>query len=710
MKKRLLTAVLAAVMILSFCWVSPVQANAITQLSASEECIDLIKTMEGFHAIPYWDFAQWTVGFGTACPDEKLQQYLQEGIPVDEAEKLLQDAMVYFNREVNKFMTRYGVQLNQHQFDALFSLSYNIGVAWMYESGNRLVQALVKGASNNELIYLMGLRSKAGGQFQQGLFKRRMMEADLYLNGRYNTKMPADYASVTYDAGNGRCEATMQGYDLHQPAEPLAVPTYEGYKFLGWYTQAEGGYRITQLDTSTDGMTLYAHWEKVGIADNVQTNPVENILVTVRASMLNVRVGPGTSYSVASCIPAGTQLMITAVTIRNGTTWGKCSLGWISLAHTDYRAPSGSGDDDSQTSNVSLPADATVIGASGIKIHTGPHISYPQRGTLSQGAKVTVLELKEFYGQVWARIEAGWIKLDKNLMLHDSTVLAHSFVATVTNSYLNVRSGPGTEYSLAGSLAQGDRVEILAIDEVDGMLWGRCYKGWISLTYTDFNKTQLERYKNHQFGAWYSEGTASCAQQTQERRDCAECDHFETRTSEKVQHSFGDWYEVTAPTYADEGLQRRDCSLCGASETAPIPCLPQPNITIYGTVTGCDVLNVRAAAGSGNAWVGTLKRGDKVEILEQVTVNGKVWGRCEKGWFCITGYVTLNVVEEEEDNRQLMTVTAFQLNIRAGAGSSYKVVGVLNQGDQVEILETVMVDGTTWVRIDRGWVSTKYLK
>ena len=710
MKKRLLTAVLAAVMILSFCWVPPVQANAITQLSASEECIDLIKTMEGFHAIPYWDFAQWTVGFGTACPDEKLQQYLQEGIPVDEAEKLLQDAMVYFNREVNKFMTRYGVQLNQHQFDALFSLSYNIGVAWMYESGNRLVQALVKGASNNELIYLMGLRSKAGGQFQQGLFKRRMMEADLYLNGRYNTKMPADYASVTYDAGNGKCEATMQGYDLHQPAEPLAVPTYEGYKFLGWYTQAEGGYRITQLDTSTDGMTLYAHWEKVGIADNVQTNPVENILVTVRASMLNVRVGPGTSYSVASCIPAGTQLMITAVTIRNGTTWGKCSLGWISLAHTDYRAPSGSGDDDSQTSNVSLPADATVIGASGIKIHTGPHISYPQRGTLSQGAKVTVLELKEFYGQVWARIEAGWIKLDKNLMLHDSTVLAHSFVATVTNSYLNVRSGPGTEYSLAGSLAQGDRVEILAIDEVDGMLWGRCYKGWISLTYTDFNKTQLERYKNHQFGAWYSEGTASCAQQTQERRDCAECDHFETRTSEKVQHSFGDWYEVTAPTYADEGLQRRDCSFCGTSETTPIPCLPQPNITIYGTVTGCDVLNVRAAAGSGNAWVGTLKRGDKVEILEQVTVNGKVWGRCEKGWFCITGYVTLNVVEEEEDNRQLMTVTAFQLNIRAGAGSSYKVVGVLKQGDQVEILETVMVDGTTWARIDRGWVSTKYLK
>lgn len=710
MIKRVLSAALTLVMLVGLFAGVPIRANAVTQLSASEACIDFIKTMEGFHAIPYWDFAQWTVGFGTACPEEDLERYLQEGIPVEEAEQLLEEAMSYFNREVNKFMVRHNLQLEQHQFDALFSLSYNLGVAWMYDSGNRLVQALIKGEGGNELIYLMGLRSKAGGQFQQGLFKRRMMEADLYLNGRYNTKLPADYGSVTYDSGEGNCEATMQGYDLHLPAEPLAVATYEGYKFLGWYTQAEGGTRITQLDASTNGMTLYAHWEKTGIADNIVGNPVANILVTVRADMLNVRVGPGTGYSVTTAVPAGTQLLITAVTVRNGTTWGKCSLGWLSLAHTDYRPEQGDEDGGGEGSAVQLPVDATVMSATGIKIHNGPHISYPQRGTLNQGEQIKLLELKEFFGQVWARCEAGWVKLDRNLMLHDSTKLAHSFLATVTNTYLNVRTGPGTGYSLSGTLAQGERVEILAVDRVDGMLWGRCYKGWISLTYTDFDKNQLERYQNHTLGAWYAVEGTSCTQQGQERRDCADCDYSEIRTSETAQHAYGQWYEVTAPTYTDKGLERRDCSLCGHYETRETDCLQQPDIHIYGTVTGCDVLNVRAAAGSGNAWVGTLKRGDRVEIFEQVTVNGKVWGRCYKGWICITGYVTLEVMDGEEDSRQMMTVTAFQLNIRAGAGSNYKVVGVLNQGDQVEVLETKTVDGKTWARIDRGWVSIKYLQ
>ena len=57
-----------------------------------------------------------------------------------------------------------------------------------------------------------------------------------------------------------------------------------------------------------------------------------------------------------------------------------------------------------------------------------------------------------------------------------------------------------------------------------------------------------------------------------------------------------------------------------------------------------------------------------------------------------------------------MYVTAYQLNIRSGPGAYYLVVGVLSQGDRVEVLETQMVDGTLWARIDRGWVSTKYLK
>ena len=615
MRKRVLSAALALMMVLGLLSGVPIRASAITQMSASEDCVNFIKDIEGFHAIPYWDYAQWTVGFGTACPAEDLQRYQQEGIPVEEAEALLQEMMAYFNREVNKFMTRHNIQLTQQQFDAIFSLTYNLGPNWLYKPDQKLVQAILQGTGGNERIYLMGLRSNAGGEFQPGLLKRRLMEADLYLNGRYNTRMPADYAIVYYDSGNGKCEAAAQGYDLHLPAQPLAVPTSEGYKFLGWYTQPSGCVRGTELNESTHGITLYAHWEKKGITDNLSGTPIDATVVTVQAYMLNIRTGPGTIYSVTACVPKGRELTITAIALRNGGTWGKCSQGWLSLAHTDYVSDAGTGgEDEDPTDTVQLPMGATVMNT--VTVYNGPHTSYPKRGSLSQGQQIQVLQLKNFLGKLWARYADGWIRVDQNLMLHDEQVLKHSFTATITNSYLNVRTGPGTGYALAGSLKQGDQVQILAVEVVDGAIWGRCYEGWISLSYTDFDESMLDRYRSHTYGDWYDVESSSCTQQGQQKRDCVDCDHSEIRNAELKQHQFGDWYEVVAPTYTEKGQQRRDCQACGYQETRETDCLQQPNIHIYGTVTGCEALNIRADAGSGNAWVGSLKRGDRVEILE----------------------------------------------------------------------------------------------
>ena len=706
MTKRVLSFILAAALILG---VMPLQARAITWMTASEPCIDFIKQIEGFHAIPYWDYSQWTVGFGTACPEKDLDRYQQEGIPLEEAEELLNLHMAYFNREVNRFMTRYGIQLTQRQFDALLSLCYNMGSAWMYNADHKLVQAIVNGTAGNELAYLWGLHSHAGGVFQQGLFKRRMMEVDLFLNGRYNTKMPVDYGSVTYDSMGGQCEATIQGYDLHLPAKPLPVPTYEGYQFLGWYSQPDGGVLVTDLNGATNGMKLYAHWEKIGIADHIGGTPVDITLVTVKASMLNVRVGPGTSYTIATCVSAGTKLYISAIANRNGPLWGKCDKGWISLAHTNYPMPVQGGQGGNLPS-VTLPMGATVMNVAGVLVYKGPHTSYPQCGMLQQNQQIEILEMQEFFGQQWARFDGGWVRAERDLMFHDDKVLLHSFVATVTNAYLNIRNGPGTDYSLAGTLSQGEQVEIFAVTDVNGTLWGRCYKGWISLTYTDFDPSMLPRYRNHTYGAWYTVEAPTCAQMGQERRDCTNCDHYEVREVAPLQHQFGDWYEMVAPIDTQPGLQGRDCQLCGYSETQELPALQQPNIRVFGTVTGCDVLNVRAGAGSDKPWVGTLKKGDRVEIFEQTTVNGKVWGRCQKGWICLTGYVTLEELSEEDASCNIMTVTAYTLNIRAGAGSEYTIVGVLRQGEQVEVLETKEVNGTIWARIDRGWVSLKYLK
>lgn len=49
----------------------------------------------------------------------------------------------------------------------------------------------------------------------------------------------------------------------YQNGQPFVVPTApvrEGYTFLGWYTQAEGGTKYTFTEAVSSNITLYAHW------------------------------------------------------------------------------------------------------------------------------------------------------------------------------------------------------------------------------------------------------------------------------------------------------------------------------------------------------------------------------------------------------------------------------------------------------------------
>ena len=65
------------------------------------------------------------------------------------------------------------------------------------------------------------------------------------------------------------------------------------------------------------------------------------------------------------------------------------------------------------------------------------------------------------------------------------SIFAVSYAATTkyAKSAVNVRSGPGTSYSIVGFLHTGDKVTILETKTVGGTKWGRIAKGWISMDY-----------------------------------------------------------------------------------------------------------------------------------------------------------------------------------------------------------------------------------
>ena len=76
--------------------------------------------------------------------------------------------------------------------------------------------------------------------------------------------------SLVFDKNDGSqsahavIESVANGTISYEEIQAVENPTRIGYRFLGWYTQKDGGTAITSdVNIGTLGVTVYAHWEKV---------------------------------------------------------------------------------------------------------------------------------------------------------------------------------------------------------------------------------------------------------------------------------------------------------------------------------------------------------------------------------------------------------------------------------------------------------------
>lgn len=344
MRKKLLCAILSLVLFIGMLTCFPT-VRAASSLVSSDSLVEYIKVVEGFSAYPYWDHGQYTVGYGTRCPSDKYNEYSQVGISQEAAVALLKQELVYFEGKVNGFIDTYGLTLNQHQFDALVTFTYNCGEAWLSETDGIFNQAVRNGATGNALIYALTLWSTAGGEFI--LLDRRLSEANMYLNGQYtpyngiDPAYPDSYRWVFLNGAGGQAKYRIFAYDSATPTELnvefKSVP--EGYTFAGWYTAS--GIPVTTLDSSfSRDQVLYARWQH----PNGQVIPLSsdgpvNMNVTVIESSVNLRQGPGTHSPKVGTVQAGDVLTVTELHTTSNYIWGKTALGWIAMQFTDGSTP-----------------------------------------------------------------------------------------------------------------------------------------------------------------------------------------------------------------------------------------------------------------------------------------------------------------------------------------------------------------------------------
>lgn len=125
---------------------------------------------------PYNDIAGIkTVGYGhVILPGDKFDYPL---LPA-EAYSLLKKTMAKFQREINSLVR---ISTSQNQFDALASITYNIGPAAL-KSSTLLKRVNARRHTDVPSCFLMWNKARVGGVLQpvKGLTLRRQQEADLY--------------------------------------------------------------------------------------------------------------------------------------------------------------------------------------------------------------------------------------------------------------------------------------------------------------------------------------------------------------------------------------------------------------------------------------------------------------------------------------------------------------------------------------------------
>ena len=136
----------------------------------SQEGIDLVKKFEGGRLTAYQCAAGvWTCGYGSTRGVQQGDVWSQE-----KAEIMLVDELEEYGAYVEDLVT---VPLNQQQYDALTSWTFNLGPSNLKSS--TLLQVLNKGDYDG-VPQQIKRWNKVNGQVNDGLIRRRDAEALLF--------------------------------------------------------------------------------------------------------------------------------------------------------------------------------------------------------------------------------------------------------------------------------------------------------------------------------------------------------------------------------------------------------------------------------------------------------------------------------------------------------------------------------------------------
>ena len=686
MMKRILSFVLAAVLLVGLVPATVLTASA-ADMKTSNSGIAMIKNLEGFSAEAYQHGGKWYIGYGTEISSKDLYP---TGITQASAEALLKSHLQEkkagcVEYELNNFMAKNNLSLSQTKFDALASLSYNIGTAWLSDSSSVIRSYVLNGTGGQAFIRDLVSRNTHNpeSEYFKGLVTRRLKEANLYLNGVYNSVGSLTYVVLKDDTSDvlDSTDSVFAFDSKSLPAMP-AAPAGKEANFLGWYTRSynsDGALAKEEPVYSLSGMggkTLWPKWSgeskyTVNAKDLLSTKVYQDTKdsngdLTFPATITD-------TTKVMCNLMANSSFKVLKETVVDNIKWafgeGKDTLGayckgWVALRDNDGVA------DNSSTK---------VIATASVTMGTGAYESASYAATklddLAEGTLLKIVEKRTDASnkkKTWGKFifgkeiggksyEYAWIDLDCAKVTNESSTETNPYLgkfATVTNcAQLNVRNAAGmVGTTVINRIGSGTQVTIYDTKTVDGKVWakikwGEANEGWVYMYYLN----------------------------------------------------------VSGVT---------NSGVTGGSGTTS-------DVLLYtGVVISNTNLNVRKSPAVNGAWVTSLATGTKVNIYEVTTTAGHKWGRTEKGWICLD-YVNLTQVQQPDSGSSGTGttgagtgVTMYDVNAYQEADNNSQVMFTLKKGESIAISEQVPQKTATgskiWGKVTvngaTGWVNMAYVE
>ena len=712
MKKRIVCVLLTLIMLVGML---PLSASA-AGLAISERAITVLKQMQNYKSTCTQYGTEWRSGYGTICT--KTGDHSTHTISELQADKNLRDKL----KELDAAVNAAGLTLNQNQHDALVVFTYDCGTSWLSGTGV-LKSAVTNGLTGNAFLNAIGQTAGYGSSSNWNVTaeQRRMIEANMYLNGAYSNVAPGNYSYVDYDANGGTMPEGTNGkyrqyFDVNTQAAPAPVPALKNKVFLGWYMDNTW---VPKLAKYQVGKSLVAQWQDVG-APYTAAKEVYNWLSLDMLSSAYIVAKPGDAEAVD--VHYANDVILDRDWIdANGNRWGRLAngKGWVMVKGNS-----------NISSNFDIDVVVTVTN-SYVRSRVNASIGSAQNGSYKQGDQLRIVSTANGSGFLWGQVADGngtaigwvalmytnWDQVKDNPAASgtaDDKVVATAIINC--QGYLNVRSEAGTDNAIVGALADGDNVDIYEIKFVNGHQWGRTTQGWILLTYakvtmkdTNLNYSNTEDVLNYTFTGTLKNATTA---------------HTEASHGAETVGS-----QIAAGTLVAMSMVKNDenGNVWGFNGTGWIE-LSDVIMDVAKYVVISDSVSVRSAANSAASTVEKIVKGVELDISDIAVVDASIWGKTEKygGWVNLASKYVQRSNAPTIENVQSSVYTGLvgtvintnSVKVRSTGATYGRLLGSLSKGTTVTVWEGN--EAGTWYKVDSnmntvydyeadGWVSAQYL-